>query len=234
MSERVLWTAEERTSGRAAFFDVDGTVTTRTTMFRFLEFLCARRGRPEVYREARQRLRDMTAAGLPRERTNRAYFTNLQDLVAGHVDQVAAEWFAAELAEDGLFRPPVLDVIAEHRRAGDLVVLVSGSFPACLLPVARHVGADVVLCSMPEISAGRYTGRVGQPMIGAEKALAVQEFAALYGVSLAASAAYGDHLSDSDLLAAVGRPVVVGDDQALVSHAREHGWELFEEKERVR
>lgn len=199
-------------------------------MFRFLEFLFARLGHPpQVYQRARQRLRSMSEEGLSREHTNRAYFTNLQDLRADVVRDVAGDWFAAELSQGGLFNQAVLRALQGHRQDGDLVVLVSGSYPACLGPLAGHVGADVVLCSTPEIDDGRYTGRVSRPMIGPEKAAAVRELAERYGLTLAGSTAYGDHISDRELLTAVGTPVAVGANPVLVEHARSNGWRVLEE-----
>ncbi len=225
---RELWLApSRRTARRAAFFDVDDTITTRSTMFRVLEFLFARLGHPpQAYRTARQRLRDMMDEGLPREHNNRVYYTNLADLSVDRVGREAADWFAAELAAGSLFNPTVLDALDGHRRDGNLVVLVSGSFPACLL-LARHLGADGVVCSLPEAVDGRYTGRLAHCVIGAEKAVAVRELAARRGISLAESVAYGDHLSDRDMLAGVGTPVVVGTDSTLVRHARDNGWRLL-------
>ncbi|MGW5847840.1 HAD family hydrolase [Streptomyces sp. NPDC055254] len=210
----------------AAFFDVDGTLVTGTTIFRFLEYRLAADGHPpSVFREARQRLKAMTAAGVPRSVTNRAYFENYADLTETAVAEAAEEWFRAELRQGGFFNPSALDAFRRHTAAGDLTVLVSGSFPACLAPLARHLQADVTLCSEPEILDGRYTGRIGVPMIGEGKAAAVRRVVEAYAVSTEHSWAYGDHVSDLPLLELVGFPVVVGDaDLALTGRAARQGW----------
>jgi len=123
-----------------------------------------------------------------------------------------------------LFHPPVLDAFRRHTAAGDRTVLVSGSFPACLDPLARYLEAGAVLCSRPEVRHGRYTGEILQPMIGAAKAAAVQADAAAHGIDLLDCYAYGDHISDLPVLGVVGAPVVVGDDPVLTDHAIRHGW----------
>jgi HAD superfamily hydrolase (TIGR01490 family) len=116
--------------------------------------------------------------------------------------------------------------LAAHRAAGRTVVLVSGSFPACLEPVAAHLGADRVLCSRPEIAHGRYTGWIGTPMIGEAKAAAVA--AVLDELAPGTpSWAYGDHDSDLPMLEQVTTPVVVGADAALTRVARERGWAVL-------
>jgi HAD superfamily hydrolase (TIGR01490 family) len=223
-----MTSAEHRT---AAFFDVDNTLTRGTAIFRFLAYWYAARGRPahHAVRE-RQRLKAMTAAGVGREETNRAYFQLLAGAPAAEIARLAGDWFRAELAQGGLFHEPVLDALHAHRENGELVVLVSGSFPAVLLPVLEHVGAHHLLCTEPEISpvAAAYTGRLAdrphQPMIGRAKADAVRELAAAHSLDLAASTAYGDHVSDAPLLSVTGRGVIVGTDPDLSRLAAHHGW----------
>lgn len=208
----------------AAFFDVDDTLITVPSIFRFLAFHLAALGRPpEQYREARERLRTMAAAGTPRARTLAAYFRLFADQPAADVADSGRRWFTAELAAGGLFHPPVLERFQRHAAAGDRTVLVSGSFPPCLDPLARHIGADAVICSLPQVVAGRYTGAVERPMVGAAKAEAVRAEAAAHGIALADCAAYGDHVSDLPVLELVGNPVVVGDDPALVAYAAGRG-----------
>ncbi|KUP98197.1 HAD family hydrolase [Thermobifida cellulosilytica] len=212
----------------AAFFDVDGTLTTVTSIFRFLEYRMAAEGRPpEAYRRERQRLRAMTAAGVPRLETNRAYFANYRGSSVSAIAALAERWFRTELELGGFFNEHVLAALREHRAAGHLVVLVSGSFRACLDPIARHVGADVVLCSEPETESGRYTGRIHRPMIGEAKSAAVRELARRRRIHLPSSAGYGDHASDLPLLHAVGRATVVGDDPAMRELAVRNGWRLL-------
>ncbi|WP_242614301.1 HAD family hydrolase [Actinomadura roseirufa] len=205
---------------RAAFFDVDDTLITVKSMFRFLEH-----DRPPAeYRRVMAELRALKASGLPREVTGRAFYRTLAGRDVAEVAGSGAAWFAAELDRGGLFDREVLALLRGHAGRGDLIVLVSGSFPACLDPLAAHVGAHVVLCSRPEVRRGRYTGGVAAPMIGDRKAAAVLAAAALHGLSLDASYAYGDHLSDVPLMKLVGNPVMVGDDPALGEHALRHGW----------
>jgi len=212
----------------AAFFDVDETLTTTKSMFRFLEFYWRALGRPEQeFSATLTRFRKAAVAGLPREEANRAFYA----LFAGHrADEVMRQgeaWFAAELASPGLWNRPGLAAFRRHAAAGHRTVLVSGSFPPCLTPLARHLGADEVLCSEPEIEDGVYTGRVELPMIGAAKGDAAGRLMAAHGLDPAECHAYGDHLSDLPLLERVGHPVVVGDEPRLCAHARQNGWPVL-------
>ncbi|MEV7866831.1 HAD-IB family hydrolase [Streptomyces sp. NPDC088124] len=213
------------TSRGAAFFDVDGTLTTGTTLFRFLEYRFAAEARPaHVYRHERQRLRAMTVAGVPRTETNRAYFASYARLSESYVAHLSAEWFQGELAHGGFLYGTAVAALYEHQAAGEPVVLVSGSFPALLAPLARLLDVDAVLATEPEILFGRYTGRAHTPMIGPAKAAAARAWAHAHGIDLAASTAYGDHCSDLPLLELTGRGVVVGGEPELRHRARRMGW----------
>lgn len=207
-----------------AFFDVDGTLLRLTSLVSFYEYYV--RGFEPVERaRSLDALADLLRADLPREEANAAYFR----LIAGEpVAEMAAagrRWFQQVLVQ-GFVDAAVHAELAAHRAAGRTVVLVSGSFPACLEPVAAHLGADRVLCSRPEIAHGRYTGWIGTPMIGGAKAAAV---AAVLDelVPGAPSWAYGDHDSDLPMLEQVTTPVVVGTDAALTRVARERGWDVL-------
>ena len=210
---------------RAAFFDVDETLITVKSMFRFLEFHLAAAGEPpSAYPAAVAHLRGLARAGVAREHANREYYRHFAGRDVAEVAQHGRAWFARERRERELFHPPTLAEFHEHARAGDLTVLVSGSFTPCLEPIAELIGADLVLCSAPEIHDGRYTGALRVPMIGAGKASAARAVMAAHGLDAGDCVAYGDHASDLPLLLSVGCPVVVGDDPVLVEQADRHGW----------
>ncbi|MFD7166871.1 HAD family hydrolase [Streptomyces violascens] len=214
---------------RIAFFDVDGTLTTDTTLFRFLRYYLAALGHaPHVYEQRRQRLKAMTDIGVPREETNRAYFENFKGSSAPTVTRLAREWFAAELRQGGFLNDHALAALRRHQANGDPVVLVSGSFPACLEPVAAHLGADETWCTPPEITHGHYTGRlIRPPMIGEAKAEAVLMVASAYRTTPSHCTAYGDHLSDVPMLSLTGSATVVGGDKDLRDLARSRSWQLL-------
>ncbi|MFJ8859545.1 HAD family hydrolase [Streptomyces sp. NPDC102451] len=214
---------------RLAFFDVDGTLTTGTTLFRFLRYYLAAQGHgPHVYEHRRQRLKAMAAVDVPREVVNRAYFTNFRDADATTVTCLARAWFEAETARGGFLNPSAIEALDRHASRGETVVIVSGSFPAVLRPLADHLGVTDLRATEPEIVHGRYTGELlGPPVIGEAKTGAAMLAAALHGSGLSSCYAYGDHLSDLPLLEAVGTPVAVAGDPRLDRYARRHGWTVL-------
>lgn len=216
-----------RTTRPAAFFDVDHTLITVASMFALLEHEVAsgRRSRDDHERTMGE-LRALKAAGAPRTEVNRAFYRAFAGRAVADVAAAGEAWFAAACrsGSGGLFRPRMLARLRDHAAAGHAVVLVSGSFPPCLDPIVAHVGADLLLCSRPEVRDGHYTGELAEPMIGERKAVAVCGAAAAEGFGLAESYAYGDHESDLPFLGVVGHSVVVGDDPVLGDHASRRGW----------
>ncbi|MEV4615210.1 HAD-IB family hydrolase [Kitasatospora sp. NPDC049258] len=212
----------------AAFLDVDQTLIHGVSLFRFLAYDLRASGAAEgAYDAAMAHNRRLKAAGISREQVNREFFRQFGGRSVAELADRGERWWQQEERQGGLLDRAVLAAVDGHRAAGDLVVLVSGSFPPCLDPIARRVGADAVLCTRPATGAGRYTGAVPRPMIGAEKARAIEELAASLAVDLAGSHAYGDHPSDLPMLAAVGHPVVVGDDPRMRREAAARGWTVL-------
>ncbi|MFF1258669.1 HAD family hydrolase [Streptomyces sp. NPDC058321] len=207
-----------------AFFDVDETLITVKSMFRFLEFHFRERGLPpSAYAEAAGDLRAKSAAGVSRRDTNREYYRLFAGRAAEEVFAHGRAWFDAELAGGTLLHPPAVEALRRHRGEGTTIALVSGSFRPCLEPVARLLGADEILCSEPEIVGGCFTGHLERPVIGPEKGRLARELMARRAGTAPRAAAYGDHASDLDLLRSVGHPVAVGDDLVLGAHVTEAG-----------
>ncbi|MEU8711320.1 HAD family hydrolase [Streptomyces sp. NPDC093272] len=207
-----------------AFFDVDETLITVKSMFRFLEFHYRERGLPpSAYEEAADTLRRRSAAGVSRLVTNREYYRLYADRPREELFAHGRAWFDAELATGTLLHQPVVSALRRHREQGALTVLVSGSFRPCLEPVAELLGADEILCSEPGYAGGYCTGLVEHPVIGVEKGRLARTLMRRRAVSPSRAAAYADHASDLDLLRSVEHPVAVGDDMVLGAHVARVG-----------
>ncbi len=207
-----------------AFFDVDETLISVKSMFDFLRYQLEFRGAPKkTYERCTGDLRRAASNGAPREEVNRAYYRFSTGQNAAELAEAGRSWFG-ELAERDPFLAEPLARLNAHRDAGTIIVLISGSFFACLDPIAEAVGATWAIGTRPIVRGGRLTGEVITPMIGERKARAVSAVAGVRGVRLRDCAAYGDHASDLPLLRCVGHPTIVGDDPVLAAYARSHGW----------
>jgi HAD superfamily hydrolase (TIGR01490 family) len=213
------------TRSGAAFFDVDETLVSVRTLESFLMFYLKRV--PSMV--SPERLRELAAevVTLDRSEFNRRYYA----IWAGQpVEQVLAagrDWFAETQSQAGFYRPNVLAALREHQANGDRVVLVSGSFPPPLAPIAEALGADALYCTELEVGAdGAYTGAISAAMIGDDKRTVVDAYLAGLDAD-APSWGYGDHSSDLPLLEGVSSPVVVGSDPMMLELAAERDWPVL-------
>lgn len=200
---------------RLVFSDVDETLIAGKSMFDFLAYYFrATRGTPGTRHAAdvRRELSRRTSAGAPREAMNRLYYRAWAGEPAARVAELAEAWYAERSGAPGFYLASTRRALELHRDAGDTVILVSGSFPAVLAPIAAEVGAARLLCSVPGIHDGVLTGQlVGDPCIGEAKRAAVRDILrSRPAVDPAQCYAYGDHVSDLPMLAEVGNPVIVG------------------------
>jgi HAD superfamily hydrolase (TIGR01490 family) len=214
-----------------AFFDVDETLISVKSMVDFLEFYLARPHADENTGLRWRAAQFRAAAGdprVPREEVNRRYYR----IYAGERTDTLAElgraWFTRRRREPGFVHAPVVAALIRHRQAGHRVVLVSGSMPACLDPLAETLEVRDVLCTRQLVDdTGRYTGAIAGSVIGEGKRNAARFLAARTGLSLPLSFGYADDASDIPLLSLLGHPVVVGEEAGLVDHAGRHGWPRF-------
>ena len=118
---------------------------------------------------------------------------------------------------------PMRARVAEHRKRGDRLVIVTASAFFFAEPLARELGIDEVIGTQVGFADGRCTGIVdGEIVEGAVKLARARA----YGVDLAACAFYSDHVADLPLLEAVGHPVAVGPHPPLARIARARGWPI--------
>jgi HAD superfamily hydrolase (TIGR01490 family) len=119
-------------------------------------------------------------------------------------------------------------LIADHRRCGRRVYLVSAAPSEIVEPLALHLGAHEALASIARVDAdGRYTGELDRYAYGPEKASLIRWLAARDGLDLDRSWAYSDSATDIPMLETVGHPIAVNPDRALRRTAEKRDWEIL-------
>jgi HAD superfamily hydrolase (TIGR01490 family) len=160
------------------------------------------------------------------ERIRRSVLTVTRGWDQGRVGEIVTGRLGSAI--DPITFSEAVDLIAEHRRAGRKIYLVSAAPAEIVEPLAEHLGADEALASIARVDlGGRYTGELERFAYGSEKARLIEDLAARDGVNLAASHAYSDSATDLPMLEAVGHPVAVNPDRALRGIARRRGWEIL-------
>ena len=230
MSRPVLSpSARVSSGGTAAFFDLDKTIIAGSSALAF--------SRPFLRRGL-----------ISRRAALRSGYAQLLLLLSGadaatmdqlrrRITALSAGWEVATVravvAEtlDEIVQPMVYAeataLIAEHRVAGDEIVVLSASGAEVVEPIAAMVGADCAVATRMGIRNGRYSGEIEYYCYGAEKAAAARRIADRRGYRLADCRAYSDSITDLPLLAAVGYPTVVNPDRALRREAARRGWPVL-------
>jgi HAD superfamily hydrolase (TIGR01490 family) len=214
----------------AAFFDLDKTIIARSSTFAFSRpFLAGGLiTRRAVLRSTYAHFLFLVG-GADHDQMERMR-QYLSGLVAGwdvqQVRDIVAETLT-ELIEPMVYREAA-DLIAEHRRAGRDVVIVSSSGSEVVEPIGTMLGADHVVATRMVVQDGRYTGEIAFYAYGQNKAAAVHDLAAAHGYDLSASYAYSDSATDLPMLSAVGHPHAVNPDRTLRREAADRGWPVLD------
>ena len=221
---------------RAAFFDVDGTLTYDRTWKGLLDYFQKNRLRRLTllaFKAVHYPLYFMRKLGLISESAFRApWAANLAWFVRGYTEEEANRvwnWNVDNFIKH-FWRQDILQVLEKHQQAGDLVMLVSsGSEPDaknhCPLPGRRACHRHRF-----EMQDGRYTGRSLKPVcIDQYKAILAKEHLQNLSISVDydSSYAYADSTSDLSLLEMAGNPVAVYPGEQLKQIATQRGWQII-------
>jgi HAD superfamily hydrolase (TIGR01490 family) len=125
--------------------------------------------------------------------------------------------------------PQMLEEVHAHQDAGRATFIVSAASDDVVAALARVLGMEGGIGTRYAIDDNdEFTGELDGPFVyGKGKVEAMRRFAKEHDIDLAASYAYSDSVSDLPMLRAVGNPVVVNPDAALIAIAREEGWRVL-------
>ncbi len=120
-------------------------------------------------------------------------------------------------------------LLKEARKQGRRIILISDSVDVVVAPLAKHLGADDLICNRLELRKNKATGKLEEPVIGGNVAGQwAREFASEHAIDLSQSWAYGASAADSLLMSALGQPCAVNPDRQLRRLAKDHSWPVVE------
>ena len=147
--------------------------------------------------------------------------------LAEDVEEMGERVFRQSVAN--LIYPEMRELVRAHQRRGHTVVLSSSALTMQVMPVARYLGIDHVVCNrfvVDELAI--LTGDIERPVIwGTTKATSVQRFAVEHDVDLRSSYFYADGDEDLGLMHLVGNPRPVNPGPELSKVAARRGWPVL-------
>ncbi len=219
----------------AAFFDLDGTLTTTSTAILYVRYL--RRAPPGPTPFDRMPLSALlktlwyqvlyTANRIDIERVAAQSVAPL----AGHPErrmiELCTRWFDEMVHR--FIRPEMPALIEAHRAAGHRVCILTASTPYVTVPLSERLGVQEWIASRLEVVEGLFTGNLVKPLcFGAGKIHWASEWARERGVDLSRSWFYTDSITDLPMCEAVGTPVLVNPDRKLRREGKRRGWRVLD------
>jgi alcohol-forming fatty acyl-CoA reductase len=137
------------------------------------------------------------------------------------IEEVVSEFMLQKVSAAAVRR------IREHRAAGHRTILITAAAEPFIRPITPLF--DVVIAGKLAVRDGKYTGYLAEPpLVGEARGAWLRRYAQLEGADLKQSYAYADSHSDLALLRAVGNPVAVSPDAALLRVAKRRRWPIEE------
>lgn len=213
-----------------AAFDLDGTVMASNVVETFLWARLPELGPLGKVGEVAGMIRRLPGY-LHAERRDRGTFLRALYRRYRGADLAELERFVDEQMAPSILErisPDAIRRLREHRAAGHTTILITGVVRPLTRPLEPLFDV-IVAADLAVDGAGRCTGFLtGPPMVGESRSAWLHHYAALHGVDLSRSYAYADSHVDLPMLSAVGNPVVVNPDIALMRAANNNQWSIVE------
>jgi putative phosphoserine phosphatase/1-acylglycerol-3-phosphate O-acyltransferase len=126
-----------------------------------------------------------------------------------------------------LIYPESRALIKAHFAKGHTVAVISSATPYQVVPAARDLDIEHVMCTHLEVKDGLFTGGIERPTcFGPGKVEAAESLARDHGFDLDQSFFYSDSDDDIELLERVGKPRPLNPNRKLTAIAEQRGWPI--------
>src|SRR5699024_10248733 len=158
-------------------------------------------------------------------------YQNFSQEVLGRTDKAQLDEWHAGFMHDCI-EPIILAkgeaLLAEHREAGDLVMIITATNRFITEPIAQRLGVEHLIATECGMQDGQYTGQlVDVPSFQEGKITRLNSWLEEHQASLEDSYFYSDSHNDLPLLEQVTHPVAVDPDDTLRAIAQQRGWKII-------
>jgi HAD superfamily hydrolase (TIGR01490 family) len=217
---------------KLALFDLDNTLLDGDSDFEWAQFLIAQGVIDrELYEAKNQRFYDQYKAGT----LDIHEFLDFQlKPLSRHSRKMLDAWHEEFMRSriQCMISPNAQELVAGHREAGEVCVVITATNSFVTAPIARAFGIEHLIATEPEQKSGEFTGGVsGEPSFREGKITRLEQWMGERGWnwdSFEDSTFYSDSLNDLPLLGKVKHPVAVKPDSTLRAHAERAGWPIIE------
>ncbi len=211
---------------QVAIYDLDNTLTRSDTFFSFVRYFLKKHplkivhfwSLPIAFALSRLKLCD-------RVLVKKVVMRQISRISKPEQERLKTN-FVKEFVEP-LFLERGLKSIAEHKKAGFKIILISASPSFYVTEVAKTLGVDAFLCTNTIERDGRFL--VQNHCYGKEKINRLDLYLKENNLVLdyETSFFYSDHHSDYPLMAQVGNPIVVNGTKKFLAIASKNNWKTF-------
>lgn len=215
----------------AAYFDVDGTLTSVNLLPPTVMYLANQASPLQSALRVVRLAADAPMLALSEMKDRRVFnerlFAHFRGMSADRLAVVAEEVFESQV-KPHIF-PGARPLIERCKQAGMRVVLITGSLDVTMAPLLTWLGADACIANRLEMKNGYATGKILRPVVaGPYKARLVVDDAQAHGHELAKCHAYSDSFSDVPMLSVVGHPFCINPDSRLKQLADAYDWPVLD------
>ncbi len=211
---------------RAAFFDLDLTLTKQDCFRLFLKFIYLSRLSGFVYLPYLAGLLILRKTRIiSLKKFKESSLVMLKGMKRGRMMVLGSIFFQHRVKP--LLRKKALEKIQWHKRRGDRIFVISASPDIYVQAVCEFLGCDDYVCTRLEYDNGKFTGHItGSDCLGQEKEKFIHALAKWHRIDLTTSSAYSDHESDLPFFESLGTKVAVTPTPTLEQIARARNWDV--------
>ena len=216
-----------------AIFDLDNTLIAGDSDYLWGQFLVDKKlVDGEVYERENQRFYDEYKAGtLDILEFLQFSLAPLSQHSIDELNTLHKEFMQTRI--DSIWLPKAEALLEKHRKNNDYLVIITATNHFVTAPIAKKLGVDDIIATMPEKIDNHYTGKVsGTPCFQEGKVTRLQQWLEQKKqeqreFNLQESYFYSDSFNDLPLLQKVGHPVAVDPDDKLRNYAQQQDWAVI-------